>query len=397
MSGLDAAGADRSAGPMTALRWAGGLVVVVLVLFGVVVGVEINAWFIPVIVAAAVGFFLSGRVPGNALAWVWLALGVVGLTSGVALGLADQRLAEGIVDIGTGWMAWLAWVTWFPTLTLTLMPLLLFPHGLWTPAWRWVLGAMLAGSGVLTVLSAVQPRLELSEYGVSLDNPLVPQSWTWVPSSEESALAVAALALLGLSTAAAAVGVVLRAVRSDGVERRQLRWFAFAAGMVGVVALLNIAAADLLSRLAVAQAVLPVTVAFLPVACAIAITRHGLYEIDRLISRSVSYLIVTALVVAVYSLVVTSVSRLLPVSSTLAVATATLAAAGIVRPVRRHVQSAVDRRFNRERYDAARTVESFARGLRDEVDPDAAAAAVVDTIAATLQPSSVALWMRGDS
>jgi hypothetical protein len=378
---------------------AGGSLVALLIA-GFAVGITSSAWLLPILSAAFVGLFLSGRVPGNALGWIWLGLGVVGLTCGVASALADQRFAGGVADTGAAWLAWLGWVSWIPTLTLTLLPLLLFPYGLWTPAWRWVLGALLTGSTVLTLLSALQPRLIDAERGLIVDNPAVPDSWTWLPSPEDSPLAVVALGVMGVSALAAAVGVVLRTARAVGSERRQLQWFAFAAGLVGVAAALSIGFSDSIADLQIwglpiGDSVLPIAVSFLPVACAIAITRHGLYEIDRLISRSISYALVTVVVAAVYGLVVTSIPQVLPVSSTLAVAGATLAAAGTVRPVLRRVQSAVDRRFNREGYDAARTAELFAQRLRDEVDPTAATAALVDTIGATLQPRAVAVWIRG--
>jgi hypothetical protein len=379
------------------VRWLAFGALVALLIIGVAVGVPVTAWLLPILSAAFVGLFLSGRVPGNALGWIWLALGVVGMTNGVTAELAQRRLDSGIADNAAAWLAWLGWTLWIPTLTLTLLPLLLFPYGLWTPAWRWVLGALLTGTTVLTLLNALQPRFIDAERGFSVDNPAVPDHWTWLPSPEDSLVAGVALGVMGVSALAAAFGVVLRTVRSVGTERRQLQWFAFAAGIVGVAAAMAIVlSSDLqLWGLQIGDSVLPAAVAFLPVACAIAITRHGLYDIGRLISRSISYAVVTVVVGAVYGLVVTSIPQVLPVSSTLAVAGATLAAAGTVRPVLRRVQSAVDRRFNREGYDAARTAELFAQRLRDEVDPTAATVALVDTIGATLQPRAVAVWIRG--
>jgi hypothetical protein len=176
--------------------------------------------------------------------------------------------------------------------------------------------------------------------------------------------------------------------RSDGVERLQMRWLGWAVMLI----LIAFPAAEFIE---IDYRFLAATLNVVPAAIGIAITRHGLYEIDRLLSRSVSYLIVTGAVLATYALVVTSVTRLLGLSSTVAVAAATLAAAGILQPVLRGVRDRVDRRFNRSRYDGQQTLEGFAARLRDEVDPDGARAALLGAIERTLQPASVSVWTSG--
>jgi hypothetical protein len=133
----------------------------------------------------------------------------------------------------------------------------------------------------------------------------------------------------------------------------------------------------------------------IPVAIGIAVTRYRLYEIDRVVSRTTSYVVVTGFLVAVYAATVTAVSRLLPgTSSSFAVAAATLAAAALFRPVLTRVQRTVDHRFNRGQYDAQQTVDAFAGRLRDEVDPDEVSADLLAVLSRTVEPRGVALWVK---
>jgi hypothetical protein len=179
--------------------------------------------------------------------------------------------------------------------------------------------------------------------------------------------------------------MVLRFRRARGVERQQLRWFAFAAVLIPLAMALE----------PLGEFFLPIAIAFLPVACAIAVTRHGLYGIDRVISRTLSYAVVSLVVVGTYALVVTSVSRLVPDSGALPVAGATLAAAGVCLPVLRRVRGWVDRRFDRARFDAQQQVEAFAARMGTVVDADDVTADLAGTVQQTLAPSSVVVWVGG--
>jgi hypothetical protein len=137
-----------------------------------------------------------------------------------------------------------------------------------------------------------------------------------------------------------------------------------------------------------------VALTFVPVACGIAILRYRLYEIDRVISRTASYVLVTGALLGVYVLVVTTVGQLLPESNALAVASATLAAAALFRPLLSSVQRVVDHRFNRARYDAERTVDAFASRLREEVDPDVVTVDLLQVVERTVVPEHASLWLR---
>jgi hypothetical protein len=189
----------------------------------------------------------------------------------------------------------------------------------------------------------------------------------------------------------AAVCVVLRFRTSRGVERQQLRWVA--AGATGAAAaplvLLPLGFTGLVPEDVFA---IPLLLS-VPLAIAVAVLRYRLWDLDRLVSRTVTYAAVTALLVVPYLLILPAATRLAQGSGSLAVAAATLAAAAF-QPLRRRVQDLVDRRFNRRRYDAARTVDGFALRLRDQVDLDALHGELLAVIDQTMQPTQASLWLR---
>jgi hypothetical protein len=191
--------------------------------------------------------------------------------------------------------------------------------------------------------------------------------------------------------AAAVASVGLRFRRSRGVERQQLKWFTYAAALIAVSFLLW---GFLLPAGGVTDVVFGLTIALVPVAAGIAILRYRLYEIDRLINRTLVYGLLTAVLGGVYAGVVLVLGQLLGQDSSLAVAGATLVAAALFQPARRRIQQAVDRRFNRRRYDAARTVEAFSARLREEIDLEALSAELLAVVNQTMQPTEVWLWLR---
>jgi hypothetical protein len=170
-----------------------------------------------------------------------------------------------------------------------------------------------------------------------------------------------------------------------------MRWFLFGASALAAGFVLNITLPVPWRDL-----VLTTGFAFLPVCMGVAILRYRLYDIDRVVSRTVSYAIVTGFVLATYVVIVTSVSRVLGDTSPITVAGATLAAAALARPQLARVQRVVDRRFDRARYDAMRTVEEFGRRLRDQVDPDATTAELIGVIRRSMSPTMTSLWVRSE-
>jgi hypothetical protein len=216
-----------------------------------------------------------------------------------------------------------------------------------------------------------------------------PATVPWVRDHAETVLPAFAVLLLACMVASA-LSVWGRYRRSSPVERTQIRWFAWASGVVVVVFVTSFIAPDNET----VQAVVTTSYGLIPASIGVAVLRYRLYDIDRIVSRTLSYAVVTAAAVGVYALVVTSVSRLVDGSPSWAVAAATLVAAAVFRPLLGRVRSAVDRRFDRERYDARRIVESFGVRLRDEVHTDAAAAGLVAAVGRTLAPAAVGLWVR---
>ncbi len=230
-------------------------------------------------------------------------------------------------------------------LLATTFTVLLFPEGLPSPRWRPVLWCAIASALAITGMAMMQPTLTVGESTRTMGNPLSPFASATGEGIEGQPVFLVFLVMALLCGLAAVASIIVRFRRAQGAERAQLRWFALAISLVAVDLLFSpILEEPLAARIGAESAqialnaVFAVFLGFIPVACGIAITRHGLYEIDRIVSRTVSYAVVTGVVLATFALVVTSVSRLLPESSDLAVAGATLAAAAAIRPLLRRVQ-----------------------------------------------------------
>jgi hypothetical protein len=286
--------------------------------------------------------------------------------------------------------AWYASWPWYLTLALALVfTPLLFPTGrLLSPRWRPV--AWLAGvaTAVFTVLAALQAELDLGSDQV-IANPI---GIAGVENPEQSTVGVALLDLVILSGVVAFVSLVIRFRRSRGEERQQLKWFTYAAALVPLALLGDALPAPL------GNIVFTVPIVFLPVAAGIAILRYRLYDIDRLINRTLVYGSLTAILGLGYAGAVLVLGQVFggvggnPPSW--AVAGATLAMAALFRPVRRRIQMVMDRRFNRRKYDAVRTVEAFSARLRDQIDLDTLTAELLTVADQTMQPTTASLWLR---
>ncbi len=334
-----------------------------------------------------VGALIVANRPGNAIGWVFSAIALLAVTGALAEEYAGYavRTRPGLLPGGVlaGWYA--GWA-WYPTVTLALVfTPLLFPDGR-PPSPRWRLVAWLAGAGtaLFVALAAVQPTIELDD-GHVVDNPIGVAA---VGDPETGFLNIT----LGLLVVAAVVSLVVRFRRSRGEERLQLKWFTYAAAVLPVILL-----GDYLPD-AVSNLLFAVGISLLPVAAGLAVLRYRLYEIDRLINRTLVYGLVTVLLAGVYAGLVLVLGQLSGgVASdppSWVVAGATLAVAALFQPARQRVQRLVDRHFNRARYDAARTVEGFSARLRDQVDLDTLAAELLAVVDQTVQPTRASLWLR---
>lgn len=324
---------------------------------------------------AAIGLLLTDRQPSNPIGWLFLAVGAMsGLIAG-AVATMVFAVNSGQPDAGYALAsAWVHSFLWIGLLTLALiLTLLLFPHGLLSQRWRPVLWLTIGTATASTILAALYPTLTVSSasHTYQYPNPVHREAWGSLARGAFATL-LAVLAFCGLLSL---ISTVLRFRRTSGVERLQMRWFTFS-GLVLV-----------LSSFTNNDYVFAVATCLVPVSCGVAILKYHLYDLDRIISRTTSYAIVTGLLLATYAAVVWVVLRILPDSSNLAVATATLTAAALARPVLRRVQSTVDRRFNRARFDALATVDQFGARLRHEVDPDLVASDLVSVVRGTLAPA----------
>ncbi len=205
--------------------------------------------------------------------------------------------------------------------------------------------------------------------------------------------------LTALGPAVAAGSLLLRFRRARGVERQQLRWLALAAALAAAVVVVTALALALGLVGESGDEVLlgwvsAVVLGLMPLATGAAILRYRLYDLDRIISRTLAYGLLTLLLGGGYAVAVLGLGQLLGRGSSLVVAGATLAVAAVFQPARRRVQGAVDRRFNRRRYDAARTIQGFSARLREQVDLDALTAELVVVADQTMQPTRVSVWLR---
>jgi hypothetical protein len=338
--------------------------------------------------AAAVGAVLAGRRPRHPVGWLLL---------GVALGVVANVLIESYVKYGLlvrpGSLPaarLLVGFTYTPAvvwLSCAGFVLLLTPTGrLPSPRWRWWARLAAAAPVVAALALAVQPNPLAPDYH---GNPLAVPALARLLATP----VVAAIAVVFLSLLVGAGSLVGRFRRARGTERQQLRWLALAAALAAGLLLVGLVA-GYLGRDAVVFASLTLCVALLPLATGAAILRYRLYDLDRIISRTVAYGLLTVLLGLAYAAVVLGLGRLLPQSSSLAVAAATLAVAAAFQPARRRVQAAVDRRFNRRRYDAAHTIAAFSARLRDQVDLDDLRGELLTVVDQTMQPTRASLWLR---
>jgi hypothetical protein len=371
----------------------GGLVVTLLVTRPLTADVLVDGAFEGAIwlLFATLGLVLTLRRPGNPIGWLYAAAGLVWTLYIPWDPWVDQLQRTGRPLPPVARLAALAGDSlWAVGICLAItLPLLLLPNGrLRSRRWRVVAVAAVVGTTVELVGWVLSPvPLTQTIEPVAKPFPLPGVAGTVADTAHWVGWAV-----LFACIPVAAVCVVLRFRSSGGVERQQLRWVAAGATLAaaGPALVLPLEALGLAPPDAFA---LPLLLA-VPLAIGVAVLRYRLWDLDRLVSRTVTYALVTALLVVPYLLVVPAASRLAAGSGSLAVAAATLTVAALFSPLRRRVQDLVDRRFNRRRYDAARTVDGFAARLRDQVDLDALHTELLGVVDQTMQPTQAWLWLR---
>ena len=366
------------------LAWALLGLIVVLLAAGVVVGSTGGEdWtrvvgFIPVVVALAlVGTLVAART-GNRLGWLFLAAATVSAVSVAAELYAARALADELP--GAAWAGWtLTVVLGIEAPLLFLIPLL-FPDGR-PPSSRWrpvVWVAIL--TGLVTAVSSA-----ISDVNFSSNFPRLRDPVTVVrPLGTAYNLATSIGLLVFLAGAAS---MIVRFRRSGQEQRLQLKWFMYASAISAVIIFAVSQASN--NPLPAFEIVFPL----IPAAVGIAILKYRLYDIDRIISRTLAYAIVTGLLIGLYAGLVLLATQVLGLHTPVAVAAATLAAAALFNPLRRRVQRMVDRRFNRVRYDADQMVAAFAAGLRGAVDLDTVRTDLLAVVNRAVEPAHISVWI----
>jgi hypothetical protein len=357
------------------------------------------------VILSTMGALIVARRPANLIGWSFVAAGL-GLALSAFGGLyAVYALLTNPGSLpGGAWLAWIqSWLTIPAIYGAFAALLLLFPNGrLLSPRWRpvaWLVLGWIAGVAMGNFTSppdsylGVEAPVRLNQAAGQIMNTIGSLAWF----------------LSTLAIPAAAASLIVRFRRSRGQERQQLKWLAYAAallalgilgiGLIGILEQLGWIRPQITQPVAIVLggvAILGVT--GLPVTAGLAILRYRLYEIDRIINRTLVYGLLTALLAAIYAGLVLVLGQLSGGIGTeppsWAVAGATLAVAALFQPARRRIQQAVDRRFNRHKYDAAKTVEAFSIRLREQIDLDTLSTELQAVVDQTMEPTRVSLWLQ---
>lgn len=345
-----------------------------------------------IVAYAVVGYVIARTEPRNPIGWIFLTLAVTACVDYVArlYLVLDYRQHGGSLPLGSAVVFWRASWTIFPFL-LALPAIVLFPDGHLTPRWRTILRFYAVAAFVFIALQCagqvVNPVSGLRNVDIRGNLP-----------NGGGGVVSAVGFFLGPLFLAAWVGFVWHQVAAwrsaSGVRRAQLKWLATGSAICVVSAVLVLLFGDGFSTAdRVVGDVAIVGVGLLPVAVGVAILRYRLYEIDRLISRTLAYAVLTALLVGTFAGIVLLATRVLPFSSPVAVAASTLAAAALFNPLRTRVQRLVDRRFNRARYDRDMLVAAFGAKLRDAVDSETVLVELAGAAANAVEPVHVSVWV----
>jgi len=351
------------------------------------------------VVFGCTGALVASRSPGNWIGWIFCAMGLLfelGILGEVYVVYGSE--ADGFLP-GRAWVGWISqWSNNAFAPTLIILSFLLFPTGrLPSVRWRPVVLLAVGVAAVHAATAALAPG-PLQDYGI--ENPAGIESAPALRVIAEVSVLILVLPLMLLSV----VSLFARLRRSSGIERQQLKWFAYAAALLATDLLASNTLAVLLggtgNRIAdfVPFLTFVITLSGIPVAMGVAILRHRLYDIDVIINRTLVYGVLTLSLVMVYVGCIVSLQYVLRAmtggNSQLVIVASTLAIAALFNPLRGRIQSFIDRRFYRKKYDAAKTLEAFSARLRDETDLDDLGDGLVEVVRETVQPAHASLWLR---
>jgi hypothetical protein len=347
---------------------------------------------LPFLAFTTVGALILSRRPDNAIGWLCWTMGAVVCLGAVGFEAA-RRIADDPVSRPVALVLLVGSATFLVSL-LGLLPLvvLVFPTGrLPSPRWRAAVGVFAGGLVLYLGLYVLQP----GPMGDGL--PANPLGVDWAERLLRRIGPVLGL-LFMLFVVLVLVSLVLRFRRARGDERQQLKWFTFAAALTAVLPPTFGALAEQVDYPLVGAVFFSLVMVMLPAAIGVAILKYRLYDIDRVINRTLVYGLLTVLLAGVYVGVVLVLGQLFGGVGTdppsWVIAAATLAVAALFQPARRRVQAVVDRRFNRRKYNAAKTIETFSARLRDQLDLDTLAGELLAVTDKTMEPTTVSLWLR---
>ena len=382
------------------------LLVAAIVLVGVPVGFvsEIGLALILYLPNVCVGALLVIRRPRNLIGWLLIGIGWAFVGGFVPVPATAESFQAGTASPLAMLIAWWNSWSWFTAFALYLVIMIIFPGGhLPTGRWRRPATVAIAAASFAVVVIALAPTIDVHlrdapGQTLTIASPLafLPDEppWSWLTMS----IPLPFLLLL-CELIAGAGSMVVRTRRATGLERQQLRWVVAALSAVAAGIAFGIIDSAIFGDAVPDVALIPVVAAFpLPaVAIGVAILRYRLYDIDRIVSRTIAYGVLTAILVAAYAgaiLVLQGPLGAVLGGDTISVALSTLVVAALFQPIRRRVQRAVDRRFDRARFDAERTATAFAERLRDEVDIAAVMSDLDTTVRSSLKPTTIGVWLR---
>jgi hypothetical protein len=340
------------------------------------------------LVYAAVGVIVARHQPRNPVGWILILFVVLFLVPVDAGFYAVLRYRLGYHGLPFGPAAIVVTSLWPLAFALFPLVILLFPDGrLTSRRWRRVLCGYAVAVGYVVAVNLVPALAADAAHSIRV-NSSGDLTYTYHLAPALGALNAVAWVSIGVIWLSFVGHQVLSWRRAAGERRQQLKWLACGAAITLCVGLLGSALSSVVS----VSRLLEVGVTAMPIAIGVGILKYRLYDIDRIISRTLAYAIVTGLLVGVYAGLVLLSTQVLTIKSPVAVAISTLAAAALFSPLRRWVQRAVDRRFNRARYDAEQTVTAFAARLKDAVDLDAVRDDLAGVVQQTLEPAHLLLW-----
>jgi len=344
---------------------------------------------------ALVGLIIAGRQPNNPIGWIMLAIGViytVGADTGVYAVLAFRM---GHPSLPLARLAVALTQCWIVLPMLLPLPILLFPDGrLPSRRWRITAWVYLAVCVILLIGTATKDAAAFTVRDVQVDSSGELLTFSRQSGGISDVVGLVGFMILAIISLSWVVRQVVAYRRATGERRQQLKWLVSGGGIAIVGFAFALAFSNAQNPILRLLSVGFLGVVAVPVSIGVGVLKYRLYDIDRIITRTTSYAIVTGLLLATYLAVIGLATSIFGKKSSLAVAAATLTAAALARPVLRKVQDMVDRRFNRARYNAIHTVDAFGTRLRNQVDPHHVREDLVETVNATLQPDQVTLWIR---